>query len=154
VRVSKGLAVTAVAAAAATIAALSPVPLAAAECPAVVTAAVQKAHAGATIASCKQEEENGKPRFRVKLAATSAKGMELDVTPGGAIILTEQDVAVSDVPPVIMATFAAKFGAVKPTRATMQTASHGKITYELAFVDGIRKKEATFALDGAFIEAE
>jgi hypothetical protein len=117
--------------------------LAAIDCPPAVTAAVQKAHADAAIASCKQDQEN-KTRFKVKLAATTGKGMELDVTSGGTIVSTEQDLAVSDVPPAVMTAFAAKFGAVKPTRATMQTAAHGKITYELAFVDGIRKKEATF----------
>lgn len=143
-----------VTAAIAAIALFSLVPLAAAECPAAVTAAVRKAHAGATIASCKQEQETGRTRFKVKLAATSGKGMELDVTPGGTIVLTEQDFAVNDLPPAVMTAFAARFGAAKPTRATMQTAADGKITYRLAFVDGERKKEATFRSDGTFVVEE
>ena len=35
-------------------------PGAAADCPGAVTAAVQKAHPGATVSSCKKEDEHGK----------------------------------------------------------------------------------------------
>lgn len=130
------------------------VPLLAAECPPAVKAAVEKAHAGATIASCKQERENGKTQFEVTLAATTGKGMSLDVSPDGTILLTEQYVALSDVPPAVMKAFAAKYGAANPTRAEMQTAADGKVTYELAFAAGTKKKEATFGSDGTFVEEE
>jgi hypothetical protein len=53
-----------------------------------------------------------------------------------------------------MRAFAAKYGAAKPTRAEMQTAADGKVTYELAFAAGTKKKEATFGSDGAFVEEE
>jgi hypothetical protein len=129
-------------------------PLAAAECPPVVTAAVQKAHAGAAITSCKQEKEKGRSKFEVKLVAMDGKRMDLDVGPDGTILLTEQNVAVSDVPPAVMKAFADKYGAAKPTRAEMQTAADGKITYELAFTVDIKKKEATFGSDGTFVEEE
>ena len=130
------------------------VPLTAAECPPAVSAAVQKAHAGAAIASCKQAKERGRTQFEVKLVAMDGKRMSLDVSPDGTILLTEQSVAVSDVPPAVMTAFAAKYGAAKPTRAEMQTAADGKITYEIAFAAGTKKKEATFASDGAFVEEE
>lgn len=130
------------------------IPIAAAECPPAVAAAAQKAHPGASIASCKQERENGKTQFEVKLKAATGKDVSLDVSPDGAILLTEEYVSVSDVPPAIMKAFAAKYGAEKPTRAEMQTASDGKVTYELAFAAGTKKKEATFASDGTFIEEE
>ncbi|HEX4825385.1 MAG TPA: hypothetical protein VFV19_13865 [Candidatus Polarisedimenticolaceae bacterium] len=115
---------------------------------------MEKAHAGATIASCKQERENGKTQFEVTLAATTGKGMSLDVSPDGTILLTEQYVALSDVPPAVMKAFAAKYGAANPTRAEMQTAADGKVTYELAFAAGTKKKEATFGSDGTFVEEE
>ena len=130
------------------------VPILAAECPPAVKSAVEKAHAGATIASCKQEKENGKIQFEVKLEATAGNGMSLDVSPDGTILLTEQYVALSDVPPAVMKAFAAKYGAAKPTRAEMQTAADGKVTYELAFMSGDKKREATFGSDGAFVEEE
>ena len=130
------------------------VPLAASDCPPAVTAAVQKAHAGAAIASCKQQQEHGKTQFAVKLAPKDGNPVELDVSPDGTILLTEQYVAVGDIPPAVMKAFAAKYGAAKPTRAEMQTAADGKVTYELAFVDGTKKREATFASDGSFVEEE
>jgi hypothetical protein len=129
-------------------------PSAAADCPPEVTAAVHKAHAGAAIASCKQEKENGKTQFEVELAATTGKGMSLDVSPDGTILLTEQYVSVSDLPPAVLKAFAARYGAAKPTRAEMQTTADGKVSYELAFTAGTKKKEATFGSDGSFAEEE
>ena len=132
----------------------SQVPLAPAGCPPAVAAAVQKAHAGAAIASCKQERDNGKTQFEVTLAPTDGRRMSLDVTPDGTIVLTEQSLAVSDVPPAVMKAFAAKYGAAKPTRAEMQTTADGRVSFEIAFAAGTKKKEATFASDGTFIEEE
>ena len=133
---------------------MSLVPIAAAECPSAVTAAVLKAHAGAAIASCKQEHENGKTQFEVKLAAKTGTDISLDVSPDGAILMTEQSIAVGDVPPAVMGAFAAKFPTAKPTRAEMQTAADGKVTYEMRFGAGAAKKEATFTTDGALVEEE
>lgn len=131
-------------------------PLAASDCPPAVTAAVQKAHAGATVASCKQEQEKGKTQFEVKLAAKDGKKMEIDVSPDGRILMTEETVALSDVPSAVMNAFAAKYGAAKPTRAESQTTADGKVSYELAFpVAGKKKmKEATFTSEGSFVEEE
>jgi uncharacterized membrane protein YkoI len=153
-RVSIVSTINAVTTAVATVAVASVVPLAASDCPPAVTVAVQKAHAGATIASCKQEQENGKTQFEVKLAAATGKGMSIDVSPDGTILLTEQPVAVSDVPPAVMKAFAAKYGTPRATRAEMQTAANGKVTYEIAFSTGTKVKEATFDSDGTFVEEE
>jgi len=139
---------------AAAVALSSLVPLAAAECPPSVTAAVQKAHAGAVIASCKKEQENGKTQFSVKLAATDGKRIELDVSPDGTIVLTEQPIAVSEVPSEVMNAFATKYGAAKAIGAEMQTDQDGKITYEIEFKADTKKKEATFGSDGTFVEEE
>jgi hypothetical protein len=127
---------------------------AASDCPPAVAAAVQKAHAGVAIASCKQEKENGTAEFEVKLVETAGKRIELDVAPDGTILMTEQSVAVGDVPAAVMKAFAAKYGATAPARAEMQTSAEGTITYELAFPAGTKNKEATFALDGSFVEEE
>lgn len=141
-------------AAASAIVLLSVVSTVAAECPPAVTAAVLKAHAGASIASCKNEQEDGKTQFEVKLASMTGKGISLDVTPDGSILMTEQSIAVSDVPPVVMKAFAAKYQATKPTRAEMQTSGDGKVTYELAFRARKSNKEATFTAEGKFTEEE
>ena len=89
-----------------------------------------------------------------KAAATTGTGMELDVSPDGIILQTEPHVAMSDVPPAVMQAFTKKYGAVKPTRAEMQTAADGEIAYEFAFVVGTNKKEATFGSNGTFVEEE
>lgn len=130
------------------------VPLSASECPPAVTAAVEKAHAGATIASCKKEQENGKTQFDVTLAAAGGTELSMDVSPDGTILATEQPVAVSEVPAAVMNAFAAKYGAARPKRAEMITGPDGKVSYEIAFTAGAKKKEATFATDGTFVEEE
>ena len=136
------------------VASWSLVPLAAADCPQAVTAAVQKAHPGATVQSCKKEQENGKAQFEVKVAAQTGKGMEIEVSPDGTIILTEQPIEISEVPSAVVDAFAAKYGSAKLTKAEMQTAADGKVAYELAFTAGGKKKEATFGSDGTFVEEE
>jgi streptogramin lyase len=130
------------------------VPLFAADCPPAVTAAIEKAHAGVAIASCKKEQENGTTQFEVKLEPKGGKRMEVDVSPDGTILLTEQSIALGDVPPAVMKALAAKYGTRTPTGAEMQTAADGKVTYEIAFKVGAKRKEATFAPDGAFVEEE
>jgi len=131
-----------------------PVSTAATACPTSVTSAVLQAHPGATIGSCTRVEEKGQTQFEVKIAAKDGKRVELDVTPEGKILVTEEAVAVSEVPPAVTKAFAAKYGSAKPTRAVSETAADGTVTYELAFVVGGKKKEATFASDGNFLEEE
>ena len=126
----------------------------AADCPSAVTAAALKAHAGATVQACKQEKEHGKTQYEVKLGSIDGKQVELDVSPEGNILLTEEYIAIGDVPPAVMTAFSGKYSGAKPTRAEKQTAADGKVTYEIAFVVGTKKKEATFAADGGFIEEE
>ena len=126
----------------------------AADCPGAVTAAVQKAHPGATVSSCKKEDEHGKQQYEVKLMAKDGQKLELDVDPAGAILLTEESVAVSSVPQVVIAALGAKYTAAKPTRAEKQTAADGTISYELAFTTGGKKKESTFKADGSLVEEE
>ena len=126
----------------------------AADCPGAVTAAVQKAHPGATVSSCKKEDEHGKQQYEVKLMAKDGRKLELDVDPAGAILLTEESVAVSSVPQVVIAALGAKYTAAKPTRAEKQTAADGTISYELAFTTGGKKKESTFKADGSLVEEE
>jgi hypothetical protein len=86
-------------------------------CPSAVTAAVHKAHADAAVTSCKQEHEKGKSEFEVKLATAGGQTMELDVSPDGTILLTEEPVALSAVPAEVMNALGSKYAGAKPTRA-------------------------------------
>jgi ApbE superfamily uncharacterized protein (UPF0280 family) len=123
-------------------------------CPSAVTAAVHKAHADAAVTSCKQEHEKGKSEFEVKLATAGGQTMDLDVSPDGTILLTEEPVALSAVPAEVMNALGSKYAGAKPTRAEKQTAADGTVTYEIAFAAGMKKKEATFGADGTFVEEE
>jgi len=129
-------------------------PASASPCPQSVTQAVLKAHAGAVVNACKQETEDGKIQYEVKITLTDGKRAELDVDPEGKILLTEEYVDLAAVPPAVMSAFAAKFPGAKATKAEKQTSADGKMTYELAFGTGAAKKEATFTADGALVEEE
>ena len=124
------------------------------DCPPAVSGAARKAHPGATVQSCRKESENGTTRYEVKLEGKGGKKLALDVTPEGNILLTEEAVAVSAVPPAVMSALQTKFAGAAPKRAEKQTAADGKVTYELAFSSGGKKKEATFTSDGTFVEEE
>jgi hypothetical protein len=133
--------------------ALAP-PALASPCPEKVTEAVLRAHAGAVVSECKQETEDGVVQYEVTIKLKNGKQAELDVDPGGTILMTEEYVELAAVPPAVMTAFAAKFPGVKATNAAKQTAADGKITYELAAGSGDAKKEATFTADGAPVEEE
>ncbi|MDE2142865.1 MAG: hypothetical protein KGJ84_10675 [Elusimicrobia bacterium] len=122
-------------------------------CPAGVTGAVIKAHPGARIVSCKAEKEKGKSQYEIKIKSGKTL-MELDVAPDGAILQTEQKVAMASVPVQVMSAFSARYPKAKATRAEKQTLADGKVTYELAFRRGRKRQEATFDEVGKFIEEE
>jgi hypothetical protein len=133
----------------ATLAAAAPPP-----CPAAVTTAIEKKFPKATVQVCKAEREDGHDQFEVKLTKADGGKVEVDVSPAGAVLQTEEVVPLDQVPAAVKKAFAAKYPKATPTRAEKQTPATGKPSYELAFqVDG-KRKEATFAEDGAFVEEE
>jgi uncharacterized membrane protein YkoI len=129
-------------------------PALASPCPANVADAVLKAHVGAVVNECKQETEDGKLQYEVKITSKDGKRMELDVDFGGKILLTEEYVELADVPAAVLTAFTARFPGAKASRAEKLTALDGKVIYEIAFADGAAKKEATFTADGAPVEEE
>jgi hypothetical protein len=133
---------------------VSSVAWAADPCPPRVSEAASKVAPGASIVSCKRERERGKIQFAVKLKAASSKVLELDITPEGVVLLIEEPVSVDAVPAPVRAGFALKFPNTKPHQAERQTHLDGAVTYELAFVEGGRKHEATFSAQGAFVDQE
>jgi hypothetical protein len=123
-------------------------------CPEVVTAAVTKAYPQAKVGSCKLENDHGKVQYEVKLEHNGRK-VELDVSPEGTILQTEEIVPLTSVPSKVMAAFEAKYPKAKATRAEKQSQSSGKVSYELKFLDaGGAKHEVTFSEDGTFVEEE
>ncbi|HEV3075805.1 MAG TPA: PepSY-like domain-containing protein [Thermoanaerobaculia bacterium] len=126
-----------------------------AACPAAVKDAALKAYPSAKVTACKEEKEKGKVQYEVKLETKEAKKLELDISPEGAVLLTEETAALDLVPQAVTAAFAAKYPKMKATRAAKQTRPDGTITYELAWRDAQGKRhEATFKDDGTFVEEE
>ncbi|MDB4966154.1 MAG: hypothetical protein JWN44_1843 [Myxococcales bacterium] len=125
-----------------------------ADCPANVTSAALKSHPTAKVTSCKQEKQKGKVQYEVVLESADAKKLELDLTPDGVVLLTEEAVPVESLPKGVMSGFAAKYPKAKAERAEKQTKADGAVSYEVAFHDNGKKHEATFAEDGKFVEEE
>ena len=122
-------------------------------CPDAVSAAAKKAYADGQITSCKKELDHGETQYEVKLDLRSGK-IEIDVSPAGKILQTEQAMEIAAVPPAVMKTFNAKYPAVAPTKANKLTAADNKVTYEVVYREGTKRHEVTFAEDGTFLEAE
>jgi hypothetical protein len=104
-----------------------------------VSEAASKVSPGASIVSC--ERERGKIQFAVELKAAPSKVLELDMTPEGVVLLIEEPVSVDTIPAPVRAGFALKSPDTKPTPGRAADASAGgAVTYELAFVEGGRKR--------------
>jgi hypothetical protein len=126
-----------------------------AACPAAVKDAALKAYPSAKVTACKEEKDKGKVQYEVKLETKEAKKLELDISPEGAILLTEEPAALDLVPKAVTAAFQAKYPKMKASYAAKQTKPDGTITYELAWKDAKSKRhEATFKEDGTFVEEE
>ncbi|NNN04558.1 MAG: hypothetical protein HKL90_01520 [Elusimicrobia bacterium] len=124
-----------------------------APCPLPVIDAVGKAHPGARIASCTAEKEHGKEQYEVKLKFRKTR-LELDVAPDGAILQTEETLTLASVSAQVLSAFSARYPKAKATRAEKQTKADGKVTYELTFGRGRKRREATFDEAGKFVEEE
>ena len=123
-------------------------------CPQAVADAVAKAQPAGKITSCKAETEDGKAQYEVKVASSDGRKLEIDVSPQGGILQTEEPVALDAVPQAVRDAFAAKFPGKSATRAEKQTSADGTVTYELAFASGTKRREVTFAADGKYVEEE
>ena len=124
-------------------------------CPSAVKDAAQKAYPNSRMTACKQEKEKGKVQYEVKLMTKEEKKLELDISPEGSILLTEESVATGAVPKGVIAAFNAKYPRMEAASADKQTKPDGTVAYEIAFRDAKGKKhEATFKEDGTFVEEE
>lgn len=123
-------------------------------CPAAVTAALAKAFPRATVTRCKAEREDGHDQFEAKLTRADGGKLEVDVSPDGKILQTEEKIALDRVPAAVMKAFAAKYPHSKVTSAEKQTPATGEASYELAFASDHGRKEVTFTENGKFVEEE
>ncbi len=122
-------------------------------CPPAVRGAVSKLHPGARVGSCKPERDNGKLQYEVRISEAGRK-LELDLTPEGGLLQTEERVPLNGVPPEVRSGFASKYPGVTAVAAEKQTKAGGATSFELAFDRAGKRHEATFTDQGAFVEEE
>lgn len=132
-----------------------PALVAAGNCPVAVTKAALGAHPKAKVTACRAESEHGRAQYSVTLAVDASRSLELDVSPEGKVLLTEERLAVEALPKSVREAFAAKYPGAKASRAEKEVTAEGAVSYELAFSDARGKKhEATFHEDGSFVDEE
>jgi hypothetical protein len=125
-----------------------------ATCPPTVTAAATKAVANATITSCHAEREDGIDKFEVKLTRNDHSTIELDVSPDGKILATEEPIALAKLPAAVTTAFATRYPTAKPTSAVKEDITGRGTFFELTYTSASRSREATFKLDGTFVGDE
>ena len=123
-------------------------------CPPAVPAAVTQAYPDATQQGCKAEHEDGKDIFEVKLTKADGTRAELDVSPDGTILQTEEVVPATGMPDAVASAFAAKYPGAQASRVERVTVPGKPVTFEIAFVVGDARKEATFSETGDLVEEE
>src|SRR5579862_872814 len=89
-------------------------------CPAAVAAAVAKAYPDGTISACKHEVEDGHDQFEVALTRKAGGSLELDVSPDGKILQTEEKIDLEEIPDAVLTAFAKRYPKAKPTSAERQ----------------------------------
>ncbi len=124
------------------------------ECPAAVKGALTRAFPKSSISKCKAEHEHGGDQFSVNVVKADGTKAEVDVSPDGKLLQVEEKIAVDKVPAAVTKAFAAKYGKARIATAEKQTPAQGAPSYELAFTTDAGRKEATFTVDGKFVEEE
>lgn len=138
----------------ATMALAAGLPTFAGDCPAAVTSAVEKAHAGAKALACKSEREGGATLYEVELRTADGRTLELEVHPDGMILLTEEQIVTSEVPAAVSEALHTTYAGATVRDAERLTAANGEISYEISFTSGGRKQSMTVTEAGALVEVE
>ena len=127
--------------------------LASKPCPTAVKEAVKRLHPTARLASCKPEKDQGKLQYEVKISS-EGKPLELDLTPEGLLLQTEEKVPLGSLPAGVLSAFRSRYAGIEPLAAERQTKADGKTTFEVAFERDRKRREATFSETGSFVEEE
>jgi len=138
----------------ATIAFTAGLPAVAKDCPPAVISSIEKAHSGAKTLACKDEHERGQILYEAKVRTADGRKLELDIRPDGAIVLTEEHIATSAVPPAVLQALHAKYPDATVKEAERLTAADGAISFEVEISSAGREKSMTVTEAGAFVEEE
>ncbi|HZN54496.1 MAG TPA: hypothetical protein VFB67_04180 [Candidatus Polarisedimenticolaceae bacterium] len=115
----------------------------ASKCPPPVAAAALAAHPGAKVTGCDREHENGTTHWDVELTGPDGRELACEVSPDGTLLLTEEPIAWSAVPPEVARAYAAAHGPDPPLSVSKQTRPDGSVAFEVEFKEGGRRREAT-----------
>jgi hypothetical protein len=125
-----------------------------ADCPARVTSAVKNAYPSAKTLSCTAEQDEGTMVYDVRIRTASGKTLEMDVSPDGNILATEEAVAVKAIPPAVLKALLAKFLDATITDADRVTYDDGEILYELTFAAAGERHEMTVTEAGLVLDID
>ena len=129
-------------------------PALAGDCPAAVTASVTKAHAGAKTLSCGSEKEKGATIYEVKIRTADGKTLEIELNPDGTILVTEERIALGEVPVAVVNALHTAHADAKVSHAERLTSGDGEISYELTYKSGGHEHEMTVSPAGDVLEQD
>jgi uncharacterized membrane protein YkoI len=124
------------------------------DCPARITSAVKKAYPNAKVLSCTAEQDEGTIVYEVRIRAAGGKTIEMDVSPGGKILVTEEAVAVKTIPPAVLKALLAEFVDATITDADRLTYDDGEILYELTFAADGERHDMTVTEAGLVLDID
>jgi uncharacterized membrane protein YkoI len=125
-----------------------------ADCPSRVTSAVQHAYPHAKMLSCTAERDEGTMVYEVRIRIASGKTIEMDVSPEGNILVTEEAVAVKAIPRAVLKALLANFEDATITDADRLTYDDGEILYELTFAAAGERHEMTVTEAGLVLDID
>ena len=137
-----------------TIALASALPAIASDCPKAVTTSVEKAHAKSKIVSCSSEREHETLFYEVKIRTAEGGKLEMELSPDGAVPVTEERIAVGEIPAAVMNALRAAHTDAELTGAERHTSGDGKVSFELQFKSAGREHEMTVSAAGAVLEGD
>ena len=123
---------------------------AAGDCPKAVVQGVEKAVPGASIVSCRQEEEDGQDEYSVVVDDASGHRLELALSPAGDLLAREEEIALAAVPAVVMDAFRAAHADAGDLSASSETMADGTTFYEIVSAG----HETKLRGDGTIVEEE
>jgi hypothetical protein len=138
----------------ATIVLTAGLPALATDCPKMVKATAEKAHAGAKMLSCHAEHDDDVDLYEMKLKTADGKDLELEIGADGAIIATEERIAPAKIPAAVTKSIEGKFGGVSVSESSRVTTAAGEVAYEIAFTSKAHLYSMTVKEDGTIVETE
>jgi hypothetical protein len=123
--------------------------LASADCPTAATDAAKKRFPAATMTKCVADGAH----FEVKLENKDKSRVEVEVTAAGEILAIEEVVPASALPQAVTKAFAARYPKSTTQKVEKITTPKGT-SYEIEFTTANKRREATFAENGTFVEEE